>query len=145
MPRGGVNSAAYRDWRSPIAEVELRRLYELHSQTEIAALLGISLKRVQTAMRRFGIQPRRQIKREQTGPNNSYWKGDGAKYQALHVRVARRRGKPSRCSRCGSENEHGVVYEWANLTGRYEDVDDYERMCRSCHRRYDNSRRPTVG
>jgi hypothetical protein len=32
-------------------------------------------------------------------------------------------------------------YEWANLTGRYDDVKDYARMCISCHRKYDKKRR----
>ena len=28
-------------------------------------------------------------------------------------------------------------YDYANLTGHYEDIDDYKPMCRSCHWRYD--------
>ena len=28
-------------------------------------------------------------------------------------------------------------YDWANLTGHYDDPNDYKRMCRSCHWKYD--------
>jgi hypothetical protein len=31
-------------------------------------------------------------------------------------------------------------YEWANLTGDYEDVRDFASMCVRCHRRYDAAR-----
>ena len=36
-------------------------------------------------------------------------------------------------------------FEWANLTGSYEDIDDYARMCCSCHRSYDAERRAFTG
>lgn len=75
-----------------------------------------------------------------TGPANSGWKGDEASYSAFHHRVEMRYGRPSRCRQCGTEDS-SVTYDWANLTGHYEDPDDYMRMCRSCHRLFDASRR----
>lgn len=36
-------------------------------------------------------------------------------------------------------------YLWANLTGRYQDVNDYRRMCASCHGRFDAARRSATG
>ena len=45
------------------------------------------------------------------------------------------------CERCGT-TDPTKRYEWANLTGHYEDVADYERMCKSCHERYDRARQP---
>lgn len=44
--------------------------------------------------------------------------------------------EPKRCDVCSTEeaNKH---YDWANLTGKYHDVTDYKRMCRSCHWKYD--------
>lgn len=116
----------------------------LMSQQEIAEKYGVSLKRVQTSMRRFGIQPRRPIKRDQRGPANSSWRGASAKYDALHIRVIEARGRPSECSRCGRTDD-ATRYEWANLTGRYEDIADYARMCVSCHHRYDAARRRETG
>jgi hypothetical protein len=35
--------------------------------------------------------------------------------------------------------------EWANLTGNYADIDDYERMCVLCHRNFDAARRRATG
>jgi hypothetical protein len=74
------------------------------------------------------------------GEDNCNWKGAAASYSAMHKRVATRRGKAARCERCGSDDP-GRWYDWANLTGRYDDPDDYEQMCRSCHRRFDIARR----
>lgn len=110
------------------------------SQMEIATTLNVSLKRIQTAMRRFGIQSRRQVRREQRGTANPMWKGTSAGYQAFHKRVEAARGADKICARCGAD-QPSLSYDWANLTGHYDDINDYERMCRSCHRRYDNARR----
>ena len=29
------------------------------------------------------------------------------------------------------------IYDWANLTGKFYDVNDYKQMCRSCHSIFD--------
>ena len=79
--------------------------------------------------------------RNRWAERNPTWLGDTAGYSAFHTRVKRRRGMPSKCDRCGTTNPRNR-YEWANLTGHYEDVDDYQRMCTTCHRRYDAARRP---
>jgi hypothetical protein len=123
----------------------LRLLYESGmSQSEVAKELGVSQKSVHKAMRRHAITPRPRIKRDQTGERNDSWKGNAATYAALHYRVKAVYGKPQRCQRCGSADDPAKVYEWANLTGNYYDVNDYERMCRSCHRLFDASRRQEV-
>lgn len=111
------------------------------TQAEVGAVLGLSQRVIWRIMHNHSIPARVAIKRNQTGPANSTWKGNRAGYAALHKRVEATRGKPSICERCGSNGDTDTIYEWANLTGIYEDVGDYERMCRSCHRRYDNSRR----
>lgn len=77
------------------------------------------------------------------GPKNTGWKGDEAGYQAMHARIERLRGKPTRCEECGADDAD-LSYDWANLTGNYADPQDYKRMCRSCHRLYDNGRRRGV-
>lgn len=109
------------------------------TQKEVAAKLGISFKVVQRVMTNHDIPRRAQAKRNQFGPANTAWKGDAAQYQALHLRVATVRGKPSRCDQCGTTTARR--YEWANLTGNYRDVNDYRRMCVPCHRIYDNQRK----
>jgi hypothetical protein len=123
----------------PCSEGDLRLLYEARrmSQAEIANHLRISLKRVQTAMRHFGIASRSTARRDQSGSSNPSWKGSAAGYQAKHLRVAAYRGKPMRCEQCGTDDP-GRSYDWANLTGDYDNPFDYRRMCRSCHSKLDN-------
>lgn len=62
------------------------------------------------------------------------YKGNSAKYSAFHLRVQQIRGKATICKNCGSKH----FVEWANLTGKYEDVYDYKEFCRKCHHKYDN-------
>ena len=59
-----------------------------------------------------------------------------AEYQADHKRVRKVRGSPRQCQVCGTTNTR-TIYDWANLTGKYDDVRDYKRMCRKCHQAHD--------
>lgn len=68
------------------------------------------------------------------GDKHWNYKGDDAGYSAFHLRVQSERGVASLCSRCKSAS----FVEWANLTGKYEDVNDYEQLCRKCHHKFDN-------
>lgn len=75
------------------------------------------------------------------GAETPRWKGDRPlSYVQYHRRVVMAFGKPSRCDVCGRTDD-GITYEWANLTDNYANVNDYKRMCRSCHRRYDFARK----
>ena len=132
-------------WKPFCSQNELIKLYvsENMSQMEIAGLFGVTLKRVQTSMRRYGITPRPAIKRNQSGENNTAWKGSQATYKGCHLRVNRIKGKPQYCEVCHDMNPL-KTYEWANMTGRYDDPNDYKRLCRSCHRQYDKKRREEV-
>lgn len=98
--------------------------------------------RVQTILERYLPARRAAIKRDQAGSNNDSWKGDRASYAAFHLRVMTARGRPSTCFECGTTEGK---FEWANLTGHYEDVNDYTRLCTLCHRRYDAARRRLMG
>lgn len=73
---------------------------------------------------------------------NGRWKGEDASYWAKHRRVDRLRGKPKRCEWCGLDDPERQ-YQWANLTGNYDDADDYVRLCVRCHRNYDVRHRIT--
>lgn len=119
----------------------VRKLYceQNQTQAEIASELGLTQKIVWKLMIRHDLPRRPQIKRNQSGPANSVWKGDLAKYAAMHLRVATIRGTPSVCEECGTTK--ASRYEWANLTGHFEDPQDYMRMCVTCHRRFDAARR----
>jgi len=53
-----------------------------------------------------------------------------SEYVQAHRAVYRARGKAAehQCP-CGKQAQH-----WANITGAYEDINDYEALCVSCHR-----------
>ena len=107
-----------------------------HTQTEIAAELGVTQRVIFNTMRRHGIDARVAAKRNQWGEQNHAWKGDAAGRQALHRRLYSRYGKPAACSVCGTKS--AKHYDYASLNGRYEDMNDYAPMCRSCHWKYDD-------
>jgi hypothetical protein len=127
----------------------VERVWELYhgqgmSQVEVATELGVTLKVIYRLMVNHGIPRRPQIKRNQRGERNSSWKGAQAGYQALHLRVEAARSAPQVCVACGSANPERR-YEWANLTGAYEKIADYIRLCVPCHRRFDAHRRAVTG
>lgn len=140
MPSGRVPKVYGADL---VAMVKWRYVLGM-SQAEVAVTLGLTQKVVWNLMRRHAIKARPQIKRNQLGSRNTTWRGSRAGYQALHVRVAVQRGKPSRCETCGI-NDQNKHYDWANLTGRYDDPTDYRRLCRSCHAKLDQTIRNIIG
>jgi transposase len=122
----------------------LEKMYtqENMTQEEIGIKFNTTQKVVYTWFKKLEIKSRIPKKRNQFGEKNSYWKGDDATYAAFHYRVEACRGKPHYCSACGTMDKNR--YEWANLTGKYSDVNDYARMCVSCHRKYDIKRRLNI-
>lgn len=125
------------------AGVDFNRAKSLYEsgmiQEEVAIELGTTQKVIYNLFKRNDYEARIAAKRNQSGENNSTWKGNKATYAALHYRVEAQRGKPQECSVC-ERTDNGTCYEWANLTGNYWDVTDYSRMCRKCHRAYDKER-----
>ena len=64
------------------------------------------------------------------GHNNTNWKGNKVKYNALHQWINRFKPKPEKCERCNKRRP----YDLANISGRYErNVNDFEWICRKCH------------
>ena len=108
------------------------------TQTELAEHFGVTQKVIWGFMRRNDIPSRVAAKRDQRASKNSSWKGDDAGYQACHVRVIAARGQPSACEECGTITPD-KSYDWANLTGAYHDIQDYKRLCRSCHWKLDRT------
>lgn len=113
------------------------------TQTEIAAIVGLTQKVVWNLMRRSGIKARVAAKRNQWAEHNHMWKGDDATKCAFHRRLYSRHGKPSACLVCGTTTANH--YDYANLTGRYEDLEDYAPMCRSCHWKFDDKIKNITG
>ncbi len=139
---GGKGSGSKpREYPAEIVELA-RQMYE--SGMTVAEIRKVFPKgyRVQTILERYLPERRPCAKRDQRGPANHMWRGDEAGYKALHLRVAAARGKPSLCGWCSRTEGK---FEWANLSGRYDDVSDYERLCTSCHRIYDAHRRRVTG
>ena len=130
----------YTAMRVP-AKICLEKFYydEMLSQKEIGEKYNTTQKVVFTWFKKHGIKSRIAYKRNQVGENNHSWKGDKATYSALHHRVKKARGNPKICMACGTQE--AKRFEWCNLTGRYEDVNDYMRMCVPCHRKYDKNRK----
>lgn len=63
------------------------------------------------------------------------WKGEKAKYAAVHMWVRRVKGKPSKCKHCGASERK---LHWANIDHKYKrNPDDFIPLCVPCHRRYD--------
>lgn len=123
---------------------EIGQLYAVgRSQSEIAQQYGVLQSAVWNLMRRHGIEARPASQNHGNPPARS---PEGAEpgYRALHDRVRRLRGTPSRCEQCATADP-SKRYEWANLTGNYADPWDYERMCKPCHARFDTHRRNESG
>jgi hypothetical protein len=89
-----------------------------------------------------GSEEHRQRAREQHHPSGELhplWKGGEVCYRNLHKWVERWLGKPDRCE---LEDDTCIGrYEWSNISGEYHrDLDDWQRLCKSHHRRFDNQR-----
>ena len=68
--------------------------------------------------------------------SHHFWKGNNAKPRAVHRWIERWKGKPNECEMCGKTD--GNRFEWANIDHKYRRVlEDFIRMCTSCHRNYD--------
>ncbi len=96
-----------------------------------------SLKCAQKAWKR-NIRPNLINTNPAMEERNKSWKGDDAGCSAMHKWVAHRKGTPSKCEHCGTTTAR--KFEWANVDHTYLRVlEDYMRLCTSCHRKYDNS------
>ena len=72
------------------------------------------------------------------GEKNYLWKGEKVSYVGLHQWVTRWKGKPCKCELCRTNELKKRGYDWANIDGEYKrDLDDYIRLCKSCHKKYD--------
>lgn len=122
--------------KSQIESVDFDKAKELYesgmSQEEVAETLNVTQKIICNLFKRKKYKCRVAKKRNQYGENNDSWKGDNVGYVAFHRRMEALKGKPKKCEICGTE-EKKRTYDWANLTGKYNDPNDYKRMCRSCH------------
>ncbi len=125
---GGIQSERVKG----LNEGLVRHLYGSGmSLVEVAAEVGASYQGLRHFMIRCGIPRRVAAKRDQIGAKNATWKGESIGYKGAHNRVSAARGKPRLCEDCGTTT--APRYDWANLTGKYHDPQDYARLCRPCH------------
>ena len=74
---------------------------------------------------------------QKSGKENPNWK-DEVTYAGIHAWVKRYKGQPTTCEKCGKTGLKGKRAHWANIDHLYKRVlDDYIRMCVSCHQLYD--------
>lgn len=103
-----------------------------HSENTKEKIRAARAKQVITA------ESREKAKLKMTGDKHPLWKGDKVGYHALHRWVDLHKGKPSKCEHCGTTT--AKKFEWANIDGQYNrSLDDFIRLCTSCHRKYDNA------
>lgn len=70
---------------------------------------------------------------DELSPN---WKGDHVGNVALHQWVYKHKGRPNECEICNRTDLKS--YDWANIDHKYRrNLDDFIRLCRSCHRKFD--------
>lgn len=75
-------------------------------------------------------------KNPRCGEDSPAWRGEKAGKNAIHQWVYSKRGNPRECEDCGVKTY--THYDWANISGKYKrDVNDYKRLCRRCHRKFD--------
>ena len=80
--------------------------------------------------------------KKRIGEKNTNWKGDEVGYGGLHAWVKRHKGKPNQCELCEMFHESGHMLDWANKSGEYKrELNDWLRLCRTCHGKYDSERR----
>lgn len=83
---------------------------------------------------------RANISKAKLGARNGQWRGDEVGYQAAHVWLRKYFGTPKYCENCNGQNAKSEYFDWAHLPGRGNHSrvrEDYIRLCRSCHIRYD--------
>lgn len=75
-------------------------------------------------------------KREELSRN---WVGDSVKYNGLHAWIRRQLGDPETCEFCKKSGLTGKKIHWANKSHEYKrDINDWIRLCATCHYKYDN-------
>ena len=68
------------------------------------------------------------------GKDHPKWKGDKAKYSAIHMWIRSHKPKPKKCEHCKKIKK----LEWANKSRKYKRTfKDWLALCKHCHTKYD--------
>ena len=121
-------------------KIDIGKAIELYetglTQEEVAKELNTTQKVIWQRFKDANYRCRIAAKRDQWGIKNHMWKGKNATYAAKHYRLYKILGMPRKCQICGTVDKK-KKYEWANLSGDFDNPKDYKRMCKSCHAKYD--------
>lgn len=75
------------------------------------------------------------------GEKAANWKGEDVGYSGIHMWIRGQLGLPTECEQCGKDNLTGKKIHWANKSHEYKrDLEDWMRVCVSCHKKYDLER-----
>ena len=84
------------------------------------------------------LSPKTEFKKGRKDEKHPEWKGEDASYVAIHQWIVRWKGRPDMCEMCGKSGLRGKNIHWANIDHKYKRIlDDYIRLCASCHYQYD--------
>lgn len=118
-----------------VAKVGTKQTAE-HSKKISAALTGKPKSKAHIAKVASALTGRKRP--EITGDKHPQWKGDKVGIDALHDWVYRHLGAPKKCEHCGNKKK---VMHWSNISGKYlRDLSDWQRLCVSCHSKFDRNR-----
>lgn len=117
-----------QDTREKISKAQLgKKLSDEHKQKIRLAHLG---KMVWNKDKTFP---------EYSEDRSIFWKGEKVGYRALHMWVAKHRGKASSCT--VNVKHQSSRFHWANISQEYKrDLNDWISLCPKCHRQYDLGR-----
>lgn len=128
--RGKPSNALGKHWK--LSEEHKRKI----SLSRKGNKLSTTTKQ-KIAMARTGTKRSEESKNKIKGEKSHNWKGDRVGVSGMHRWVETWKGKLKKCEVCGIE-EKNKIYDWANIDHTYKRIlEDYIRMCRSCHRKYD--------
>jgi len=84
----------------------------------------------------FSKEVRQKMSDNKQNEKNHGWKGDKAKKATIHDWVRTRKGRAGsyKCEICKEKQ----AIDWSNKDHKYKrNLDDYQAICRKCHREYD--------
>jgi hypothetical protein len=92
----------------------------------------------------LGNKKRKGIEKpNQSGNKSANWKGNNVGMGALHEWVIKNLGQPTVCEYCKKTGLTSHNIHWANKSHEYKrDLNDWLRLCVSCHHKYDKSASP---
>lgn len=97
-------------------------------------------KHSEETKKKIGKANKRALPPERCGEKHSRWMGDKVGKSAVHSWMNKIYGKPNYCEFCMITEKK--KYSWANISHEYHrDFCDWLRLCYSCHRIFDNSKR----